>query len=240
MRSRARTMLLFAVLLGALLACKKKTASEPTPTVSTESPDAKRFRELVPKVKSLVGKLPAMDEKAKAESPVKRDQPLATKLETTKVVIVGDKWLSDAHRSTGDGELDLGDATLSLCARAIDKKVESTKDSEVKDDVKYLEQCLAWEHVAVVRVRKVTMPKIKMASETFAPGGVEGDVILFGVSDTTIQARYRFHTTNSDELKWFEGKPEKEWVDESIRDLAKNLKGVIEERLALERDSMGH
>jgi len=72
-----------------------------------------------------------------------------------------------------------------------------------------------------------------------APGGVEGDVLLFGVSDTTIQARYRFHTTNSDELKWFEGKPEKEWADESIRDLAKNLKGVIEERLALERDSMG-
>jgi len=239
MKSGVRTILLIATFLGALLACKKKTASDPAPTVTTESPDAKRFKELVPKVKTLVGKLPGMDEKAKAESPVKSDRPLATKLENAKVVIVGDKWLGDTHRSAGDGELDLGDATLSLCAHAIGKKVESTKDSEIKDDVKYMEQCLAWEYVAVVRARKLTTPKIKMASKSFAPGGVEGDVLLFGVSDATIQARYRFHTTNSDELKWFEGKPEKEWADESMRDLAKNLKGVIEERLALERDSMG-
>jgi hypothetical protein len=240
MMERARTLVLIAVFLGALLACKKKTASDPAPSVSTESPDAKRFKELVPKVKTLVGKLPAMAEKAKAEPPVKSDRPLTSKLEKSKLAVVGDKWLGDTHRSASDGELDLDDATLSLCAYAIDKKVESTKDSEVKDDVKYLEQCLAWEYVAVVRARKVTLPKIKLASKSFDPGEVEGDLLLFGVSDATIQARYRFRTTNSDELKWFEGKPEKDWAEESMRDLARNLKGVIQERLALERDSMGH
>ena len=63
------------------------------------------------------------------------DRPLTTKLERDKVIIVGDKWLTDVHRSPGEDEIDIDEATLSLCAYAVDKKVESTKDSEVKDDV---------------------------------------------------------------------------------------------------------
>lgn len=235
---RWRSVLWLGALLVALLACKKKSAPDPTP-VATESADAKQFRELAPKVRSLLGKLPEMSQKAKSEPAVKKDQPLTTKLERDKVIIVGDKWLTDVHRSPGEDEIDIDEATLSLCAYAVDKKVESTKDSEVKDDVKYMGQCLAWEYIAVVRPRKITMAKIKMASKSFDPGEVEGDLLLFAVPAAELKARYRFRTTNSDKLEWFEGTPEKEWADKSKRDLVENLKGVIEERFALERDSMG-
>lgn len=237
--NRMRSFLWLGVLLCALLACKKKSAPDPAPTVATESADAKRFKELAPKVKALLGTLSEMSQKAKSEPQVKSDKALTTKLESKKFVIIGDKWLTDTHHSPGEGELDLDDSTLSLCAYAVDKKVESMRDSDLKSDVGYMEECLSWEYVAVVRPRKITMPKIKMASKTFEPGEVEGDMLLFAVPAGEIKARYRFRTTNSDELTWFEGKPEKEWSEESERDLVKNLKGVIEERLALERDSMG-
>lgn len=227
------------LLLGALLACKKKSSADPTPTVVTESEDAKRFKELQPKAKVLVAKLSDMFQKAKSEPAVKSDQPLKTKVEGEKLIIIGDKWLADTHRDPAEDEIDLDDATLSLCAYAVDKKAESTKDGDLKSDVGYMQQCLAWEYIAVVRTKKITMPKIKMESKSFDPGEVSGDLLLFAMPAGEIKARYRFRTTNSDELTWFEGKPEKEWAEESKRDLVKNLKGVIQERLALERDSMG-
>ncbi|MBK8997163.1 MAG: hypothetical protein IPM35_15640 [Myxococcales bacterium] len=239
MNDRLRSILWLGVLLGALLACKKKSAPDPAPTVYTEPEHLKRFKELTPKVKALLGKLPEMSQKAKTEPAVKSEQPLKTKLEKTKFVTIGDKWLLDVHRDPSDGELDLDDTKLSLCAYAVEKQGESLKDSDIKDNVRYMEECLAWEYIAVVRPKKVTMPKIMMATKTFEPGEVSGDLLLFAMPAGEIKARYRFRTTNSDELKWFEGKPEKEWSDESKRDLVENLKGVIEERFALERDSMG-
>lgn len=239
MKPRSRSTLWLFGLLVALLACKKKSDPAPAPTVVTESEHVKRFKELQPKVKALLGKLPEMSQKAKSEPAVKSDKPLTVKLEKTKFITIGDKWLQDVQRSPADGELDLDDSKLSLCAYAVDKKPESTKDSDIKSDVGYMEECLAWEYIAVVRPKQITMPKIMMATKTFEPGEVQGDLLLFAVPAGEIKARYRFRTTNSDELKWFEGKPEKEWSDESKRDLVENLKGVIQERFALERDSMG-
>ncbi len=239
MKPRLHAVLWLGVLLGALLACKKKSDPAPAPTVYTEPEHLKRFKELAPKVKALLGKLPEMSQKAKSEPAVKSDKPLTVKLEKTKFITIGDKWLLDVHRDPTDGEIDLDDTKLSLCAYAVDKKPESMKDSDIKSDVGYMEDCLAWEYIAVVRPKKVTMPKIMMATKTFEPGEVQGDLLLFAMPAGEIKARYRFRTTNSDELKWFEGKPEKEWSDESKRDLVENLKGVIEERFALERDSMG-
>jgi len=239
MITRWRSVLWLSLVLGALLACKKRSAPDPTPTVVTESEHSKRVKELQPKAKAFMAKLSELAQKAKSEPAVKSDQALKTKLEEKQFVIIGDKWLTEPNRSPTDGEVDLGDTTLSLCAYAVGKKPESTKDSDLKSDVEYMERCLAWEYVAVVRPKKITMPKIKMESKTFEPGDVTGDMLLFAMPAGELKARYRFGTTNSDELTWFEGKPEKDWSDESKRDLVKNLKGVIQERMALERDSMG-
>lgn len=236
---RLHSVVCLGLLLLGLLACKKKSAPDPTPTVASESAEMKRFKELAPKVKTLLGKVSELGQKAKSEPQVKAEQAFKTKLEKTKFVTVGDQWLADFHKSAGDGEVDLSNTTLSLCAYAADKKPESVKDSDLENDVGYMDQCLAWEYVAVVRPRKVSKPTIKMATKSFDPGEVEGDLLLFALPAGELKARYRFRTTNSDELTWFEGKPEKEWSAESMRDLAKNLKGVIEERMALERDSMG-
>ncbi len=65
------------------------------------------------------------------------------------------------------------------------------------------------------------------------------DLVVFAISTGEIAARYTFRTTNSDKLTWFEGKLEKDWADESRRDLSENLQGVSQERFAQERDTMG-
>lgn len=236
---RLRSVSLVALLGIALLACKKKSTSSPSPSVSTESEQSKRFKELAPKVKTLVGKLPTMAEKAKSEPVVKKDQPLADKLDKAKFLIVGDKWLDAPDRKADEGEVDLGSSTLYLCKNAAGKDPHKTKNSDLKNDVGYMEECLGWEYVAVLRARAVTMPKIKMASKSFDKGEVQGDLLLFSASTAEVAARYTFRTTNSDELSWFEDTPEQEWVDKSKRDLVENLQGVIQERLAGERDTMG-
>jgi hypothetical protein len=222
-----------ALLSAVLLACKKKEAPAPsteTPTVSTA---IARHAELVPKLKARMEMLASIGKTSKSEPKLKKEKPLATKLDKNELVIIGDKWLDDVHRDPDADEVDLEDTNLSLCEYAIREQAPDD------DDVKYMQECLAWKYVAVIRPRKILFPVIKMASKTFEPGQLDGDLLLFDLSSGEIAGRYLLGITNSDELKWFEGKPEEDWKTESKRDLVENVRAVIEERLAQTRDSSG-
>lgn len=225
-----------ALLVGAtLLACKKK-APEPAPAPApsaTVSPDLESAKKLQPDIKKLMGRVSDMAAKARKEPKVRADRPFKTKLEDGKYIIVGDKWLDDPHRKAGDDELDLGVTVLSLCAYA-------AKDDELEaNDLKYMQECLGWDYMAVVRQRSLTPPKVKLDSDSFDAGSFVGDLLLFDLDTGNIVGRYQMNITNSDKLTYQEGKPEAEWQELAKRDLLENVTGVIGERLRLERDSMG-
>ena len=221
-------------LLGlALLACKKKEAPAPTSDTPTVSTTRTRYDELAPKMKARLEKLAAMSKQAESEPKVKKEKPFATKLEDKQFIVIGDRWLDNPHYEPNAEEIDLDDTNLSLCSYAT--KSESPKD----DDNGYMEECLAWKHVAVVRARKIVLPVVDMQSKTFEPGKLDGDLLLFDLSTGEIVGRYLLGITNSDELKWFEGRPEQDWKDESKRDLVENVRGVVSERLRQERDTSG-
>lgn len=221
------------LVLAALLACKKKQSESTPAPAPTVDPTAAKAAELKPKAKARLDQFVALSKKVKSEPDVKADKGFKTKLEKEKFVIIGDKWCEDPQYRHGDSEIDLGSSVLYLCKSALEKT------SPASDDLKYWEECLSWTHLAVLRPRKISFPKIKMESKTFEPGEVTGDMLLFDIASGEIKGRYRMRITNSDELTWYEGKPEKEWFDESKRDLVKNVTGVAEEMLQLERDSMG-
>lgn len=226
-------VMVVALLMLALLACKKKREPDTTPTIQTVSPTALRANELKPKVKARIDKLAGIATKAKSEPKVKKERPFKPKLEKDKFIVLGDKWLEDVHYEPTAEEIDLDNTTLSLCEYAL-------KDATSTDDqVGYMETCLQWEYVAVVRPKKITLPVIKMQTKSFDPGLLEGDLLLFDLASGDIVGRYVLRITNSDTLSWFEGTPEKEWQDKSKRDLVENVRGVIEERLQLERDTTG-
>lgn len=232
-RSARELVATAALVLLPLLACKKKPPPDTSPSPPTVSTTAARASELKPKMKARIDKLAAMALKAKSEPKVRKERPLKTKLDKEKFIVIGEKWLDNVHYEPATGEIDLDNTTLSLCGYALDKA--EPKD----DDLKYFDECLNWEHVAVVRSRRIILPVVKMATKTFEPGQLDGDLLLFDLASGEIVGRYLLGITNSDELKWFEGKPESDWKDESKRDLVKNVQSVVEERLLLERDSSG-
>jgi hypothetical protein len=231
---RIREGIVGVALVGAaLLACKKKDAPAPSTDTPAVSTTRVRHSELAPKLKARIETLAGIGKTAASEPKLKKEKPIANKLDKKQFVIVGDKWLDNVHYDQGPEELDLEDTKLAACEYAIDE--ESPDD----DDVSYMDECLAWEYVAVIRPRKIVLPVIKMASKTFEPGQLDGDLLLFDLSSGEIVGRYLLGITNSDELKWFEGKPEEDWKTESKRDLVQNVRAVIEERLAQTRDSSG-
>lgn len=222
------------VLLAVLLGCKKRPEpTEPGPTAPTVSTTEVRAAEIVPKLKARMDLLSTIAKTARKEPKVKKERPLKTKLETKQFIVIGEKWLDDVHYEPTSAELSLRDTTLSLCGHAL--KATPPKD----DDLRYADECLAWQYVAVIRTRKIVMPVVNMEKKTFKPGQLDGDLLLFDLADGAIVGRYLLGIMNSDELTWFEGKPADEWTEESKRDLVKNVRGVIEERLQLERDSSG-
>lgn len=229
-----RSLGVVVVLVGALLACKRK-APDPTPTTTapTESPLWTEAKKLRPEVKTRLGQIKALEAKAKSEPPVRTDKPFKEKLEEEKFVIVGDKYLADVHYTKTDKELEIRDTTLSLCDYDQENKADPTAD-----DVSRLKECAAWTHAAVIRPRKVSFPKMNMSAKTFAPGEIDGDMLLFELSSGEIKGRYKVVTTNSDKVTYIEGKPEDEWQKVANDDLVTNVTGVTEERLKLERDSM--
>jgi hypothetical protein len=79
---------------------------------------------------------------------------------------------------------------------------------------------------------------MNMSQKTFAPGEVDGDMLLFELASGEIKGRYKLLITNSDKVSYIEGKPENEWQKVANDDLVENVTGVTKERLQLERDSM--
>lgn len=232
--SRGSRAVFALVVIGALLACKKKEApTETTEPVKTESPNVAKGKALQPVLKTRLGQITAVSKKVKSEPAVKKDQPFKTKLEKTQYFILGAPWLDNPGRPHDENELDLDDTTFFICTN----RGEQTEFTD--DELKWMQECIDWKYIAVVRPKKVTVPKIKLDSKSFEPGQFDGDLLLFELSTGNIVGRYQMGITNSDKLTYLEGKSEKEWEKESMNDLLENVTGVIEERMSLERDSMG-
>lgn len=224
-----------ALVVGSLLACKQKKAPDVTPAApsATASPDIERAKKLQPQIQELMKQLAAAAKKAAKEPKVKSDRPLKTKLEKGKFVILGDKWLTEPQRDAAADELKLDNTVLFLCTHGAEKAALEA------NDVKYFEECLGWDYIAVVRPRRLDLPKVKMGTSTFAPGSFKADMLLFEVKSGEIKGRYQMGITNSDKLTYPENSTEAEWDDKAKRDLIENVIGVIEERMQLETDSMG-
>jgi hypothetical protein len=226
-------VVLMMLVVGALLACKKKKAPDPTPVATASAlPENVRGKELAPLNTKFVDQVAAIAKKSGAEPPVKRDKPFKTKIEKGKFVIVGSKWATNPHADVADDELELKPTVLSLCA------YDKDKTEIAANEVKYAEECLGWDYIAVVRQKSLTMPKVKMATKTFDAGSFIGDMLLFEVASGEIKGRYQMSITNSDKLTYLENRSEDDWHDVAKKDLQENVTGVIEERLQLERDSM--
>jgi hypothetical protein len=232
-RFRERSGVIFAmVLLGVLLACKKQApAPSPAPTALPD-PEKEAATKLNPGVKTLLGQLSTIATKAKAEPKVKKDKGLTEKLEKEKYVILGEAWLTDPNRSADKGEVELKNTTLSLCAYNKDKERLPTSEQG------YAKECTAWQYVAVVRKKSVTLPKVNTSTKTFAPGSYIADMLLFDLKTAEIKARYLMNITNSDKLTYLENSTEEEWNKKAADDLAENVTGVIDEQMAQDRKSM--
>lgn len=233
--SRGRSLLMFTALLTvALLACKAKKAPEPTPTpTATVNPEIEKAKKLEPQVKTLLDQLKAIETKAKSEPKVKSDKPLKAKLEKGKYVIVSAQWLTYSNYEAKADELKVVPTKYSLCGYHLDKPEITASD------IGYSEECLAWEYIAVVRQRSLTLPKVNMTAKTFTPGSFVGDLLLFDAKTAEIKGRYTMNITNSDKLTYLENSTEKEWDEKARDDLVDNVNGVIDERLQGQRDSMG-
>lgn len=226
-------LVLLMLVVGSLLACKKRKAPDPMPVPSaTAAPENVKGKELAPQLKKFMDQVEAIAKKAAKEPPVRKDRPFKTKLEKGKFVIVADKWLKNPHADVSDDELELKVTVLSLCA------YDKDKTEVAVNDLKYAEECLGWDYIAVVRQRSLTMPKVKMATKTFDPGSFLADMLLFEIESGEIKGRYQMSITNSDKLTYLENRSEDDWHSVAKRDLLENVTGVIEERLQLERDSM--
>lgn len=239
MKQVSRSRLGCVVFVGcvglALLACKKKPPPDPVSTAPTQSPLAAREEAARPKVKRVLEQIAGVAAKAKAEKRVTTKRGLKTKLETKQFVTLGDKWLAAPNRLPEAGEVPVQSNVLSICASRLEKPQAQTADT-TQSDVDWLEECAALEYVAVVRPRKVGLPKVNLATKTFTPGSYEGDMLLFELASGEIKGRYPLNITNSDELTYLEGSAQDSWDKEAQDDLGKNVTGVIRETLQLERE----
>jgi hypothetical protein len=234
--ARAGWSVVFSLVLAgaALLACKKKSAPDPAPApATTVSPELERAKKLLPDVKKLMTSLEEMSKKADKEPRVRKDKKFETKLEDGKYLTVGQKWLTDPRRKADADELEITETVLSICSSI------AYVGEPKADDVKYMEECLGWKHIAVVRPRGLTMPKVKMETKTFDAGSFEGDMLLFDAATGDIVGRYQMNITNSDKISELENSKEDEWQDAAKKDLLENVTGVIGEQLRHEREKMG-
>lgn len=222
-------------LIAPLLACKQRKAPDPTPAaVATESPNSIKTKELKPKLKKHVEEgIYGLATKLKKEPKVRANKPFKTKLEDAKVVIVGLPWLEEPDRSVAAGEVPLGDITLHLCHGF------QTDDELSTDQIKWAEECLAWEYLAVVRQRSLTLPKVTKADNTFEKGSFFADMLLVEIATGEIKGRYIMRITNSEKFTVLTTSTESEIQTAAEKDLAENITGVIGERLRGEITDMG-
>jgi hypothetical protein len=216
------------------LACKKKPPPDPAPAATeTVSPELERAKKLLPDLKKLMSSLEEMSKKADKEPRVRKNKKFDTKLEDGKFLIVGQKWLTEPRRKTDADELELTTTVFSICSSI------AYVGEPKAEDAKYMDECLAWTHIAVVRPRSITMPKVKMESKSFDAGSFDADMLLFEVSSGDVVGRYKMSITNSDKISELENSKESDWQEEAQKDLLENVTGVIGEQLRHERQDMG-
>lgn len=223
-----------AVVLLALLACKKKESAQeaPAPAPAAPASASPEDRKVHDDVKALVARFAGFAKTAKAEPPVRRDRPFATKVASGEYVFLGVEWLADPHAERATDALELESTVLSLCSYA------ARSEDPKEDDLKYAKECLGWKYVAALRAKKIVLPKVNLGTKSFAPGSVEGDLLLFDAGTGKIVGRYVVSITNSDELTFSEGQPESAWQTIAGIDLRDNVRAVVAQRLAHERESM--
>src|SRR5688572_21076859 len=144
-RSLSRVIVLIAILVCALLACKRKESQGGSGSGSLSDRAAK----LKPDAKKRLAQLAALGPKVKAEAAVTSDRPVAAKPSRKTVAIIGEPFLTDPSRSASGDELGFNNTLLSLC------KYRAEEEPKTEDDVKYLEECVALKIVAVVRQKSL-------------------------------------------------------------------------------------
>ncbi len=228
---------LVALVAVPLLACKqRKSPPDPTPVAApTVSPNVAKTKELKPKLKKHVEEgIYGLAAKLKKEPKVRANKPFSGNLEDEKYVVVGLPWLEEPDRSDEAGEVNLGDTTLHLCHGFQD-------DEELSNDqLKWGEECLAWEYAAVVRKRSLKLPKVSKEAHTFDKGSFFADMLLVEIATGSIKGRYLMRITNSDKFTVLDTATEGEIQIASEKDLVENVLGVIGERLRGEIKDMGH
>lgn len=223
-RRSPSVVVLIAMLVCALLACKRKEGGSGSGSGSLGDRAAK----LQPDARKRLEQLAALAPKVKAEAAVTSDKPVAVKPARKTVAIIGEQWLTDPNRSAARDELSFGNTLLSLC------KHKSAGTPTTEDDVKYLEECGALEVVAVVRQRSLERPKIKMKSETFDSGEAKLDVLVYELATAKLIGAYDVLVTNDPELKLPGAEQtEEDWLSMAMTDLSVNAETKIEEKLGI-------
>ena len=223
-RSSFRGIVLIAVLVCALLACKRKESAGGSGSGSLGDRAAK----IKPDAKKRLAQLAALAPKVKAEAAVTSDKPVAVRPSRKTVAITGDRWLTDPNYSPSSEELNFGNTLLSLC------KHGTEGESQTEDHIKYLEQCVAFEIVAVVRQRSIARPKIKMKSKTYDPGQVKVDVLVYELATAQLIGAYDVQVTNSPELKLpGSDQSEADWLGLAMADLKVGAELKVEDKLGI-------
>jgi hypothetical protein len=215
-RSRLHALLLVICVLGALLACKKKSDNE-------LSPEARqRADALKPEVKQRLQQIAALAPKVK-EGPKATSE---TSHKTRFIETTGEAWLVDPTRSGSSEEIDLGSAALSVCKRIVDS------ERMTKDDLESLEHCARINQVAVVESRDLTKPEIDIRAKSYDPGKFRGYVYVFDLPSGALVAYQEVTATNSEELELDKSNPDEgHWYRLAMSDLTTNAKSAVQKSL---------
>ncbi len=220
-RSLPRALVLIAVLVCLLLACKRKEQGG-------SGSVGDRAAKLKPDAKKRLEQLAALAPKVKAEAAVSSDKPVSVKLSRKTVAILGEQWLTDPNRSASSEELKFDNTLLSLCKHGTEGEPKSA------DDLRYLEDCVALETVAVVRQRSLERPRIKMKSKSYDSGQLKAAVLVFELATAKLLGAYDLHVSNDPELKLPAGdQSEKDWLGLAMADLVVNAQSKVEEKLGI-------
>lgn len=214
----------FVVLVA--LACKGKASGNKSSASSAPVGSPKYRREqATAEVKKRLETIAGFAAQVKQAPSVSRNQPLARSADRRRFVVIAEAFLEDPSREETKEELPLRSDLLSLCKRALGNEVIGEADLE------HLEDCAKLEYVAVVRPKRLVPPKVRVATKTFDPGKVEGDVFVFDLPKGTVVGSYAVAATNKDEIERQGGGDEEQWMGSAMRNLATKTNRAVEDLL---------
>lgn len=221
--SALHSLVLIFVVVSAALACKRKGSSSTSASSAAPSGSPRHRRELATaEVTRRFETISGFAAQVRSAEGVTGNRPLARRPERGQYAVIGDTFLEDPSREENKQELPLRSDLLSLCKKALRAEVIGEVDLE------HLEECAKLEYLAVVRTKRLTPPKIKIATKTFDSGKVEGDVFVFDLPKGALVASYRIVVTNKDEIKREGGGDEEQWLGSAMRNLATRTNRAVE------------